>query len=184
VCLIKNGYPRRAHLSQCILKYLNKKHQVTYTLLPHLGEISYEVRGGIQRFAHRYLLVQLQFAHKNNTLKKSLSHKDKQKNLRRSNVVHKSNLHRWTHLHWTNMPKVGNAESTKHKFDQRSEIYKHMLANPMHRLNATRDIGKHSRSIEASTRLLIQYHQLDFNADSTSIPLLLLSTHNDLHHLI
>jgi len=40
--------------------------------LPHLGEISYEVRRGMQRLAHLYAIMPLQlcFLHESNKLKK------------------------------------------------------------------------------------------------------------------
>jgi len=86
--LIRNGYPK-AYIDRCIMKYLNKKYEtsvnsftitppMTTTInmrLPHLGEISYEVRREMQRLVHRYAIMpfQFRFIHETNKLKKSFT---------------------------------------------------------------------------------------------------------------
>jgi len=128
-----------------MMKYLNKKDEtsinfftekppMTTTIsmhLPCLGEISYVVRWEMQRLVHRYAIMPFQFRyiHESNKLKKSFTYKDKQNHLRRSSVVCKltctcgSNYIGKTCrnlITWIN----------EHKFDQRSQVCKHLLATP------------------------------------------------------
>ena len=68
----------------------------------------------------------------------------------------------------------------EHKFDQRSEICKHLLANPTRRFNFKQPkilgsiIGQ--KKLHQLESFLIQQHQPDLNVDGSSIPLLLLNT--------
>jgi len=71
----------------------------------------------------------------------------------------------------------------EHKFDQRSEVCKHLLANPTHRFNFKQPeilgsiVGQKELLLES---LLIEQYQPDLNVDGSSIPLLFL-THNGLY---
>jgi len=68
----------------------------------------------------------------------------------------------------------------EHKFDQRSEVCKHLLTNPAHRLNFKQPeilgsiVGQ--KKLHLLESLLIQQHQPDLNVDGSAIPLLLLIT--------
>jgi len=149
--------------------------------LPYLGEISYEVRREMQRLVHRYAITpfQFRFTHESNKLKKSFTHKGKQNHLRRSSVVYKltctcvSNYIGQTR--WNLITRIN-----EHKFDERSEVCKHLLANPTHRFNFKQPeilgsiVGQKELLLLKS--LLIQQHQPDLNVDGSSIPLLLFNT--------
>jgi len=138
--LIRNGYPI-ACIDCCIMKYLNKKHETTvnsFTItppmtttinmrLPYLGEISYEVRREMQRLVHRYAIMpfQFRFIHETNKLKKSFPYKDKQNHLRRSSVVYKLTCTCGSnYIGQTRRNLI--TRINEHKFDQRSEVCKHL----------------------------------------------------------
>ena len=77
---------------------------------------------------------QFHFIHETNKLKKSITYKDKQNYLRRSCIVL-----RLTCTCGSNY--IGQTRRNlitrinEHKFHQRSEVCKHLLANPTHRFN-------------------------------------------------
>jgi len=148
--LIRNGYPK-AYIDCCIMKYLNKTHEtsvnsftitppVTTTInmrLPYLGEISYEVCWEMQRLVHRYAIMpfQFRFIYETNKLKKYFTYKDKQNHLHRSNVVYKLTCTCGSnYIGQTRRNLI--TRINEHKFDQRSEVCKHLLANPTHRFNS------------------------------------------------
>ena len=68
----------------------------------------------------------------------------------------------------------------KHKFDQRSEVCKHLLANPKHLFNFKQPemlgsiVGQ--KELHLLESLLIQQYQPDLNIDGSSILLLLFNT--------
>jgi len=149
--------------------------------LPNLGEISYEVRREMQRLVHRYAIMpfQFRFVDESNKLKKSFTYKDKQNHLRRSSIVYKltctcvSNYVGQTRRNLV-------TQINEHKFDQRSEVCKHLLANPTHRFNFKQPeilgsiVGQ--KELHLLESLLIQQYQPDLNVDGSSIPLLLFNT--------
>ena len=118
--LIKNGYPK-AYLDRCIMKYLNKKHEtsinsftkkmpMTTTIsmrLPHLGQISYEVRREMQRLVHRYAIMpfQFRFVHESNNLKKYFTYKHIAESFSSLKYTLPTNMHVWVKLHWIDSPK-------------------------------------------------------------------------------
>jgi len=140
----------KAYLDRCIMKYLNKKHEtsvnsftitshMTTTInmrLPYLGEISYEVEREMQRLVHRYAIMPLQFRfiHETNKLKKSFTYKEKQNHLRRSSVVYKITCTCGSNYVGQTLRNLV-TRINEHKCDQRSEVCKHLLANPTHRFN-------------------------------------------------
>jgi len=147
--LIRNGYPK-AYIDRCIMKYLNKKHEtsvnsftitppMTTTInmrLPYLGEISYEIRREMQRLVHRYAIIpfQFRFIDETNKLKKSFTYKDKQNHLRSSSVVYKLTCTCGSnYIGQTRRNLI--TRINEHKFDQRSQVCKHLLANPTHCFN-------------------------------------------------
>ena len=149
--------------------------------LPYLGEISYEVRREMQRLVHRYAIMpfQFHFIHDTNKLKKSFTYKDKQNHLRHSSVVYKlactcgSN-----YIGQTRQNLI--TPINEHKFDQRSEVCKHLLANPTHHFNFKQPeiLGSivSQKELHLLESLLIQQYQPDLNVDGSSIPLLLFNT--------
>jgi len=138
--------------------------------LPNLGEISYEVRREMQRLVHRYAIMpfQFRFVDESNKLKKSFTYKDKQNHLRRSSIVYKltctcvSNYVGQTRRNLI-------TQINEHKFDQRSEVCKHLLANPTHRFNFKQPeilgsiVGQ--KELHLLESLLIQQYQPDLNVD-------------------
>jgi len=122
---------------------------------------------------------QFRFIHETNKLKKYFTYKDKQNHLRRSSVFYKLNMHVWVKVHWTDSPKF-NSRINEHKFDQRSEVCKHLLANPTHCFNFKQSailgsiVGQ--KELHLLESLLIQQYQPDLNVDGSSIPLLLYNT--------
>jgi len=177
------------------MKYLNKKHQtsinsftekppMTTTIsmrLPYLGEISYVVRREMQRLVHRCAITPFQFryVHESNKLKKSFTCKDKQNHLRRSSVVYKLTCTCGSnYIGQTRRNLI--TRINEHKFDQRSEVCKHLLTNPTHRFNFKQPeilrsiVGQ--KKLHLLESLLIQQHQPDLNIDGSSIPLLLSNT--------
>ena len=116
-------------------------------LLPYLGEISYIVRREMQRLVHCFSITPFQFhyIHESNKLKKAFTYKDKQNNLRLSSVIYKLTCTcASNYIGQTRRNLI--TRINEHKFDQRSEVCKHLLANPTHRCQATGNIGKHRRS--------------------------------------
>jgi len=149
--------------------------------LPYLGEISYEVRREMQKLVHSHAIMpfQLRFVHESNKLKKSFTYKDKQNHLCRSRIVYKLTctcMSNYTGQTRRNLI----IQTNEHKFDQRSEVCKHLLANHTHRFNFKQPeilgsiVGQKEHHLLES--LLIQQHQPDLKADGSSIPLLLLNT--------
>jgi len=63
----------------------------------------------------------------------------------------------------------------EHKFDQRSEVCKHLLTNPKHRFNSKQPeilgsiVGQ--KELHLLEFLLIQQYQPDLNVDGSSIAL-------------
>ena len=149
--------------------------------LPYLGEISYEVRREMQRLVHRYAIMpfQFRFINETNKLKKSFTYKDKQNHLRRSSVVYKlictcgSNYIGQTRRNFI-------TRFNEHKFDQRSDVCKHLLAHPTHRFNFKQPeiLGSIfcQKELHLLESLLMQQYQPDLNVDGSSIPLLLFNT--------
>ena len=149
--------------------------------IPYFGEISYEVRREIQRLVHRYAIMpfQFRFIHETNKLKKYFTYKDKQNNLRRSSVVCKLTCTCGSnYIGQTRRNLI--TRINEHKFDQRSEVCKHLLANPTHRFNFKQPeilvsiVGQ--KELHLFESLLIQRYQPDLNAGGSSIPLLLFIT--------
>jgi len=149
--------------------------------LPYLREISYEVRREMQRLVHRYAIMpfQFRFIHETNKLKKSFTYKDKQNHLRRSSVVYKLTCTCGSnYIGQTRRNLI--TRINEHKFDQRSEVCKHLLANPTHRFNFKQPeilgsiVGQ--KELHLLESLLIQQYQPDLNVDGSSIPLLLFNT--------
>jgi len=109
-------------------------------------------------------------------LKKSFTYKGKQNHLRRSSVVYKlactcgSNYIGQTRRNLITRIK-------EHKFDQRSEVCKHLSANPTHHFNFKQPeiLGSivDQKELYLLESLLIQQHQPDLNVDGSFIPLLL-----------
>ena len=68
----------------------------------------------------------------------------------------------------------------EHRFDQRSEVCKHLLANPTHRFNSKQPeilrsiVGQ--KELHLLESLLIQQYQPDLNIYGSSISLLLFNT--------
>jgi len=144
--------------------------------LLYLGEISYEVRREMQRLVHRYAIMpfQFRFLHKSNKLKKSFTYKDKQNHLRRSSIVYK--LTCTCVSNYVGQTRRNLATRTnEHKFDQLSEVCKHLLTNPTHRYNFKQPeilgitVGQKKRHLLES--LLIQEHQPDLKVDGIIHPL-------------
>jgi len=108
---------------------------------------------------------QFRFVHENNKLKKSVTYEDKQNHLRRSSIVYKltctcgSNYIAQTCRNFI-------TRINEHKFDQRSEVCKHLLTNPTHRFNFKQPeivgsiVGQ--KKLHLLESLLIQEHQLGF----------------------
>jgi len=109
-------------------------------------------------------------------LKKSFTYKDKQNHLRRSCFVCKltctcgSNYIGQTRWNLT-------TRINEYKFDQRSEVCKHLLGNPTHRFNFKQPeilgsiVGQ--KELHLLESLLIQQFQPDLNVEGSSILLLL-----------
>jgi len=118
---------------------LLKKPPMSTTIsmcLPYLGEISYEVRQEMQRLLHRYAITpfQFRFIRESDKLKKSFTHKGEQNHLRRSSVVYKLTCTCGSnYIGQTRRNSI--TRISEYKFDQRSEVCKHLLANPTHRFN-------------------------------------------------
>ena len=88
------------------------------------------------RLVHRYAIMpfQFRFIHETNKLKKYFTYKDKQNHLRRSSVVYKLTCTCGSnYIGQTRRNLI--TRINEHKFDQRSEVCKHLLANPTHRFN-------------------------------------------------
>ena len=135
----------------------------------------------MQRLVDRYAIMpfQFRFIYETNKLKKSFTYKDKQNDLRRSSVVYK--------LTCTYGPNfIGQTRRilitriNEHKFDQRSEVCKHLLANPTHHFNFKQSeiLGSivSQKDLLLVESLLIQQHQPDLNVDGSSIRLLHFNT--------
>ena len=149
--------------------------------LPYLGEISYVVWREIQRLVHRYAttLFQFRYVDESNKLKKYFTYKDKQNHLRRSSVVYK--LTRTCGSNYIGQTRRNLiTRINEHKFDQRSEVCKHLLANPTHHFNFKQSeiLGSivSQKDLLLVESLLIQQHQPDLNVDGSSIRLLHFNT--------
>jgi len=136
---------------------------------------------------HRYAIMpfQFRFIHETNQLKKSFTYKDKQNHLRRSSVVYKLTCTCGSsYIGQTRRNLI--TRIIEHKFDQRSEVCKHLLANPMHRFNVKQPeiLGSIvcQKELHLLESLLIQQYQPDLNVDvdGSSIPCCFL-THNGLY---
>ena len=174
--LIKNGYPK-AYIDHCIMKYLNKKHETSVN--------SFMITPRNAKTCTRYAIMpfQFRFIHETSKLKKSFTYKDKQNHLRRSSVVYKLTCTCGSNY-------IGQTcrnlitRINEHKFDQRSEVCKHLLANPTHHFNFKQleilgsIVGQ--KELYLLETLLIQQHQPDFNVNGPSIPCCFL-THNGLY---
>jgi len=132
--------------------------------LPYLGEISDVVRREMQRLVHRYAITPFQFryVHESNKLKNSYTYKDKQNHLRRSSVVYKLTCTCGSnYIGQTRRNLI--TRINEHKFDQGSEVCKHLLANPKHRFNFKQPeilgsiVGQ--KKLHLLEFLLIQQHQ-------------------------
>ena len=135
----------------------------------------------MQRLVHRYAIMpfQFRFIHETNKLKKCFTYKDKQNHLHRSSVVYKLTCTCGSNdIGQTRRNLI--TRINEHKFDQRSEVCKHLLTNPAHRLNFKQPeilgsiVGQ--KKLHLLESLLIQQHQPDLNVDGSAIPLLLLIT--------
>jgi len=88
-------------------------------------------------------------------------------------------MHVWVKLHGPTRRNLI-TRINEHKFDQRSEICKHLLANPTHCFNFKQPeilgsiVGQ--KELHLLEPLLIQQYQADLNVDGSSIPLLLFNT--------
>jgi len=134
----------------------------------------YEVRREMQRLVHRYAIMpfQFHFIHESNKLKKSFTYKDKQSHLRRSNIFYKLTCtFESNYIGQTRRNLI--TRVNKHKFDQRSEVCKHLLANPKHRFNFKQPeilgsiVGQ--KKVHLLESLLVQQHQPDLSIDGSSI---------------
>jgi len=77
---------------------------------------------------------QFRFIHDTNKLKKSFTYKDKQNHLRRSSAVYKLTCTCGSnYIGQTRRNLI--TRINEHKFDQHSEVCKHLLANLTHRFN-------------------------------------------------
>ena len=90
-----------------------------------------------------------------------------------------TNMHVWVKLHCQTRRNLI-TRINEHKFDQRSEVCKHLLANPTHRFNLKQPeiLGSivSQKELHLLESFLIQQYQPDFNVDGSSIPLLLFNT--------
>jgi len=88
-------------------------------------------------------------------------------------------MHVWVKLHWQTRQNLI-TRSKQHKFDQRSELCKHLWANPKYHFNFKQPEILESivgpKKLYLLESLLIQQHQPDLNIDGSSIPLLLFNT--------
>ena len=135
----------------------------------------------MQRLVHRDAIMpfQFRFIHETNKLKKYFKYKDKQNHLRCSSLVYKVTCTCGSNY-------IGQTcrnlitRINKHKFDQRSEVCKQLLAKPTHRFNFKQPeilgsiIGQ--KELHLLESLLIQQYQPDLNVDGSSIPLLFFNT--------
>jgi len=135
----------------------------------------------MQRLVHRDAIMpfQFRFIHETNKLKKYFKYKDKQNHLRCSSLVYKVTCTCGSNY-------IGQTcrnlitRINEHKFDQRSEVCKHLLAKPTHRFNFKEPemlgsiIGQ--KELHLLESLLIQQYQPDLNVDGSSIPLLFFNT--------
>ena len=133
------------------------------------------------RLVHRSTIMpfQFRFIHETNKLKKSFAYKDKQNHLHRSSVVY--NLTCTCGSNYIGQTRRNLiTRINEHKFDQRSEVCKHLLANPTHRFNFKQPeiLGSIicQKELHLLESLLIQQYQPDLNVDGSSIPLLLFNT--------
>jgi len=122
---------------------------------------------------------QFRFMHETNQLIKAFTYKDKQNHLRRSSVVYKLTCTCGSnYIGQTRRNLI--TRINEHKFDQRSEICKHLLANPTHRFNFKQPeiLGNIvcQKKLHLLESLLIQEHQPDLNIDGSSIPILPFNT--------
>jgi len=132
------------------------------------------------RLAHCYAIMpfQFRFIHDTNE-KKSFTYKDKQNHLRHSSEVYKLTCTCGSnYIGQTRQNLI--TRINEHKFDQRSEVCKHLLVNPTHRFNFKQPeifgsiVGQ--KEFHLLESLLIQQYQPDHNVDGSSIPLLLFNT--------
>ena len=67
-------------------------------------------------------------------------------------------MHVCVKLHWTDSPKFHN-RINEHKFDQRSEVCKHLLANPKHRFNFKQPeiLGSIAKNVIIKTKWTAQW---------------------------
>ena len=111
--------------------------------------------------------------------KNSFTYKDKQNHLRRSSIVYKLTCTCVSNYIGQTRRNVI-TRINEHKFDQRSEVCKHLLANPTHRFNFKQPeilgsiVGQ--KKLHQLVSLLIQEHQPDLNVDGSSIRFLLVNT--------
>jgi len=123
---------------------------------------------------------QFRFIHETNKLKKSFTYKDKQNHLRRSCVVCKLTCTCGSNYIEQTRRNLIITRINEHKFHQRSEVCKHLLANPKHRFNFKQPeilgsiVGQ--KELHLLESLLIKQHQPDLNVDGSSIPLLFFNT--------
>ena len=192
--LSRNGYPKYV-LDKCIREFFNRKF-ITKPLrskkkdptqkkilirLSFLGALSVQIRNELKSFLHKhtddkaslYIVVAL------SKIGESFRFKDKQPLLMKSGIVHKLTCSCGST--YIGQPRRNLLSRIKeHATSEKSEVCKHLLQNPSHRVdfNTPTILGSENYTVRLLIleSLFIQEQTPNLNNDSQSSPLMIFNT--------